>query len=72
VNELPADWDSERFTLVRIRNQPAMIALHSRSHNRFMRLVRDRVDARGGPQDVDFFPNAWLYWKKVRHHMRLP
>ena len=57
VDQLPAKWDSERFTIVDAGN--GSIALHSKSHNRFMRMVGCKIDAHGGVRDVDSLPNVW-------------
>mmetsp|Transcript_13300 Transcript_13300/g.32058 ORF Transcript_13300/g.32058 Transcript_13300/m.32058 type:complete len:407 (-) Transcript_13300:466-1686(-) len=57
-SELPHFWDSERFTVVDAGN--SKVALHSHSHNRFMRLDnRENVNALGGPRDVDSLPDCW-------------
>ena len=57
VDQLPVEWDSERFTVV--ASGDCTIALHSKSHNRFLRMTGDSVDARGGVRDVDSLPNVW-------------
>ena len=55
---MPADWGWERFTVVDAGN--GMVALHSRCHNRFVRVDENgEVDSKGGIRDVDALPDAW-------------
>ena len=59
VDRLPPanEWPAERFTVVDAGNE--QIALHNRLHNRFVRLIGDSVDAKGGVKDVDQLPARW-------------
>ena len=57
LHDLPAEWGSERFTLVNAGN--GEFALHSAVHNRFVRMVEDAVDAKGGTKAVDELPASW-------------
>ena len=55
---LPDDWDSERFTLIDAGD--GLVALHSRSHNRFLRLDGQlSVNAKGGLRDKNSLPDCW-------------
>lgn len=57
-DDLPRDWGSERFTLVGAGD--GLVAIHSREHNRFLRLDGSlSVNARGGPRDRDCLPDCW-------------
>ncbi|KAG1658456.1 hypothetical protein FOA52_005620 [Chlamydomonas sp. UWO 241] len=57
ADDLPDDWNLERFTVVDAG--PGQIALHSASHNRFVRIIVDRVDARGGVRNAGKLPDDW-------------
>ena len=55
-NCLPNYWDSERFVIVDAGD--GKVALHSPRCNRFLRMKGRKVDAKGGPKDVDRLPPA--------------
>jgi len=56
-DKFPTDWKWERFTVVDAGN--GKFALHSRTFNRFVRVMGDRVDARAGVKGVSELPREW-------------
>ena len=73
-NNLPLEWDSERLTVVPVmmaNNCGAAVAFHSASHNRFIRMENDRVDAVSvGEVDSHQLPSEqWQaeHWQVVLH-----
>jgi hypothetical protein len=58
LDDLPEEWDSERFTLVDAGN--GEFALHSATHKRFVRMVDATVDSKGGEKAADELPRGWV------------
>ena len=65
-DSLPEDTDGSGSGNGDHNNEPSkllrpgtVVALHSPAHNRFVRLISEKVDAHGGPMDFDKLPLWW-------------
>ena len=57
LEDLPAQWHSERFTVVDAGS--GQFAFHSAPHGRFMRMVGSTVDSKGGEKASGELPDDW-------------